>query len=56
MEQLLEVTFDDDRKPDNEKFANLVDPVLWSIFIRRTMSTDEKRSLSELVTALMEGK
>lgn len=56
MEKLIEVTLDDDRKPDNEKFANLVDPVLFSIFIKRTMSTEEKRSLNELVTALLEGK
>lgn len=56
MEERIEVTLDDERKLDNEKFANLVDPVLWQIFIRRTMSTDEKRSLGELVTALLEGK
>jgi hypothetical protein len=52
----IEITFDDFRKPENEKFANLVDPILLSIFVDRVMSTDEKRSLAQLVTALLEGK
>lgn len=56
MEERIVVTLDDERKPDNEKFANLVDPALLSIFIKRAMSTDEKRSLAELVKALLEGK
>lgn len=52
----IEVTFGDPRKPDNEKFANLVDPILLSVFVDRVMSTDEKRNLSQLVKALLEGK
>ncbi len=55
MEQ-IEITLDDARKVGNEQFANLVDPLRLSIFIDRVKSTDEKRSLAELVTALLEGK
>lgn len=56
MEERIEITLDDERKPDNIKFSNLVDPLNLSIFIDRVMSTSEKRNLSELVKALLEGK
>lgn len=56
MIERLDITLDDARKPANEKFANLVDPILLSIFVDRVMSTDEKRELGKLVTALLEGK
>jgi hypothetical protein len=52
----VEITLDDPRKPENELFSNLVDPVKLSVLIDRIMNTDEKRSLNELVEALLEGK
>ena len=52
----IDITLDDSRKEENKKFANLVDPIAFSVFIDRVMSMDEKRSLGELVQALLEGK
>lgn len=55
MEEIV-VTLDDPKKPDNQKFANMVDPVLLSIFVERAMSTEETRTLDELFTDLLEGE
>jgi len=52
----LEITLNDDRNPDDEVFTRLVSTSDWSIFIDRVFSLREKRSLSELVKALLEGK
>ena len=54
--KIIEITLDDPRKIENEMFSNLVDPLKLSLLIDRIMNTDEKRSLNELVEALLQGK
>ena len=52
----IRITLNDPREPENTQFANLVDPVLLSIFIERLKDTSEKRSVQELVEALLNGQ
>ena len=52
----VDITLDDHRKPENQMFANIVDPINLSIFVNRVTDTEEKRSLEELVEALLAGK
>jgi hypothetical protein len=56
MSEKITVTLEDDSKLENKKFSNLVDPILWSVLMERFKSTSEKRSLEELVQALLEGR
>ena len=55
MEKRLKITFDDPNKEDNKKFANLVDPVLFTTFIERLQNSEETRTLEELFDALLDG-
>lgn len=55
MEDII-ITLADPNDIGTEKFANIVDPVLLSIFIERLQDPNEKRSLDELVQALLEGR
>ena len=52
----IRITLSDPNDPGTEKFSNLVDPVLLSVFIERLKDPNEKRSLNELVEALLEGR
>ncbi|MDC1300007.1 hypothetical protein N8Z24_00715 [bacterium] len=52
----LTITLSNPREEGTEKFSNLVDPVLLSIFIERIQDADDKRSIEELVEALLEGR
>lgn len=55
MSEDVKVTLEDDRSLPNKRFANLVDPIRWAIFIDQVKNTNEKRSLAELIQALIEG-
>jgi len=52
----IRVDLNDPVKEENIKFANLVDPVLLSIFVDRINDVHEKRSLKELFDLLLEGR
>jgi len=52
----IRITLDNPREPSNIQFANLVDPVLFSIFVERVKDPNEKRTIEELVEALLEGR
>ena len=52
----IEIKLSQPNDQDDEKFIRLLQPVDWSIFIDRVLSVREKRSLSELVEAFLEGK
>jgi len=46
----------DPQLDDNIKFANFLDPMLLSSFIKLLKDTNEKRTIEELFEAYLEGK
>ena len=56
MSKEVKITLEDETSLDNKKFFNLVDPIRWSIFLDQVKNTNEKRSLEELIQALIEGR
>ena len=52
----IEINFNDDRDEGLEKFARLVDPILINLFVERVKSTDNKKTIQELLEDWLEGR
>ena len=55
MAEYIKIKLNDERDEGLRKFANLLDPSLFNDFIQKLKSTDEKRTLEELIEAWLDG-
>jgi hypothetical protein len=56
LEERINIDLKDARSRENMAFANLVDPAQFDAFIRHVLDVKEKRTLPELVKALLDGR
>ena len=56
MSKEIRVKIDDPNDEGTQKFLNLLDPILWSVFINKVKDMDNTKTIYDLFDELVEGR